>query len=98
VSSAASHLIFLTVVNTPVYFLLGRLFFDDWADFLECVRFWFTPDWISLFRGEWGEDRWDTFKLAIFLLLCALTVFSEYRFFYWNADAPLNSLTHPVQH
>lgn len=44
---------------------LFRLFFEDFHDFIECVRFWFQPDIISLLRNEWQEDMWGTMKLII---------------------------------
>jgi len=50
-----------------VAFLFFKPFFDDWSGFWECVKFWFTPDLISLFRGQWEEDRWATMKLFIWL-------------------------------
>ncbi len=53
---------------------LFKVFFDDLGDFLDCVRFCFTPDVVSLFRGEWGDDQWGEsncwsswgFPLALF--------------------------------
>ncbi len=47
--------------------VLFRVFFDDLSDFLECVGYWFTPDIISLFRGEWAEDQWAEAKLFLYL-------------------------------
>lgn len=36
--------------------LLFKIFFDDFEDLMECVRYWLTPDIVSAFRGEWTED------------------------------------------
>lgn len=47
--------------------ILFKVFFDDLGDFLECVRFWITPDIISAFRGEWDEDQWSELKLFLYL-------------------------------
>ncbi|MDD5348887.1 MAG: hypothetical protein PHQ12_01630 [Chthoniobacteraceae bacterium] len=58
--------------------LLFRVFFDDWGGFWECVRYYLTPDVISLFRGEWGADQWATMKLGIYT---ALSVGSGYLAF-----------------
>jgi hypothetical protein len=44
---------------------LFRLFFKDFADFIDCLRYWFQPDIISMFRGEWQQDMWATLKLAV---------------------------------
>ena len=64
----------LALVNLPLYLGLGWLFFRTWSDFLECVRFYFTPDRISMIRGELMEDWWGTLKLAIFVALCSSAV------------------------
>lgn len=58
--------------------MLGKSYFGDWSGFWECVRFWLTPDIISLFRGEYGKDKWAEIKLFIFLFLCAATVRGEF--------------------
>jgi hypothetical protein len=80
--SEAARWTLLAVANIPVYLGLGSIFFGDFADFFECLRFWFTPDWISLFRGEWIEDRWSETKLFLFVLLCLAALYGEYRFFF----------------
>ncbi len=49
--------------------LLFGLFFEDASDFLECLRFSLTPDLFSLFRGEFIEDKFKSFKLGVFLVL-----------------------------
>lgn len=58
--------------------LLFRVFFSDWDDFLECVRFYFTPDLISAFRGEWLEDQVGQFKLGIYAVICIGTGVAVY--------------------
>ncbi len=45
------------------------LFFTNSEEFLECLRFTFTPDFISLFRGEWLEDQWGSLKLGVWLVV-----------------------------
>ena len=50
-----------------VAWLLFDTCFEDGADFLECVRYYFTPDILSMLRGEWAEDWWAEFKLGIYL-------------------------------
>lgn len=68
----------LGVVNIPLYVLLWKFIFDDWDDFVDSVRFWFTPDFFSLLRGEYWEDWWAEAKLWTFLALCGGAVFGEY--------------------
>ena len=48
---------------------LFRLFFKDLPDFIECLRFYFTPNIISVFRGEGEQDWWASLKLGVWLTL-----------------------------
>jgi hypothetical protein len=73
------------VVGVGVAAVLFRLFFEDRDDFFECVRYYFTPDIISMFRGEWGEDWWGETKLMVYLILSGgsgfVTYFELHKFF-----------------
>ncbi len=68
----------LAVVNVPVYLFLGKSFFADWQGLWEAVKFWLTPDIISIFRGEYFEDWWESTKLFVFVALCVGVVAAEY--------------------
>jgi hypothetical protein len=61
------------VASCLVAFSVGklayRLMFEDSEDFWDCVRFSFTPDIFSLFRGEYFEDLTKSFKFSLFLLV-----------------------------
>ncbi len=46
---------------------LYHFLFDDMDDFTECLGAAFTPDIISLWKGEWFEGMAKSFKLGIFL-------------------------------
>ena len=59
------------VVGALVAWLSFRLFFENFGDFLECVRYYLTPDIISWFRGEWAEDWWAETKLFFYFGLSA---------------------------
>lgn len=59
------------LVSVLVAWLFFDTFFADWTDFLECVRYRFTPDILSMLRGEWAEDWWAEFKLGAYLALSA---------------------------
>lgn len=74
---STTQLIILIVANIPIYFGIGWLLFDDWYDFGDAIRFWLTPDLISLIRGEWGEDWWAEMKLGIWAGACILCVSLE---------------------
>ena len=76
------HWIILSFLNIPVFLGLGKLIFDDWSGFFECLRFWLTPDFISLFRGEWIDDWWSTAKLFVFVAICASVVYGEHKVFF----------------
>ena len=52
--------------------LLYILLFEDWEEFAECVKFYFTPDIISLLRGKFWEDNWAETKLALWLGISGL--------------------------
>ena len=60
----------LAVCNFPIYILIGKVIFKDRDDFWEAVRFWFTPNFISFFRGEYWRDRFAEMKLGFFILCC----------------------------
>lgn len=72
-------LIGLVVLNIPSYLLLGKAFFGGWDGFLECVKYGLTPDIVSLFRGEYWEDKAASFKLALYLIACIVLVVCEYK-------------------
>jgi hypothetical protein len=58
--------------------LLFKPFFDDFADFVECLKYWFLGKWIAFFQGELEEYNWVTFKLVIWILLSGLFGLSAY--------------------
>lgn len=57
-----------------------RLFFQCREDFFDAIRHWFTPDIISMFRGEWAEDQWNELKLLFWIGLAALAAYGAYTF------------------
>ena len=67
----------LGISNIPVYFFLGWALFKDWNDFKEALLFWFTPDIISAFRGEYFDDMWGEMKLGFWITCCIATVYGE---------------------
>lgn len=81
----------LVIVNIPVYFGLGRLIFKDWDGLIETLRLWSNADWIMTIQKEWREDRWETSKLPVFLLLCVLLVVGEHMMF---AKSTIKPATH----
>ena len=57
------------IVSLAVGYMLYKLLFDDLDEFLDCVKFWLTPDIISLFRGQYYEDMWAEIKLILWLAI-----------------------------
>ena len=71
----------LVLVNIPVYLGLGRLIFKDWGGFLEALRLWSNADWWFTLEKQWREDRWDTSRLPVFVLLCIAIPVLEHLMF-----------------
>ena len=71
-------IILLLFLNIPVYKLLFRVFFVDNDDYNESIRHTFTPNIISLFRGEYWKDRMNTARLQFFIIICGGIVVLEY--------------------
>ena len=68
----------LAVANFPIYLILGRLLFKDMDGFVEAVVFWFKPDFLSMFQGEFFEDFWAELKLGFFFACCGGLIYFEY--------------------
>lgn len=69
----------LIVINFfTVYKFLFNAIFRNRGDFNEAVRYSFTPNIISLFRGEYWKDKVGEFKLGMFIVLCIVATVIEY--------------------
>jgi hypothetical protein len=75
---SGQYLGILIAANLPVFFGIGKVMFDDWHGFFECVRFYFTPDFFSALRGEWSDDILAELKLFAFVVVCGAVVFGEH--------------------
>lgn len=66
-------LVFIVLIfSIPIYLILAELFFGkNYKDLGEALHHLFTPDFISLLRGEFLSDQWHTMKFWLFLLICA---------------------------
>jgi hypothetical protein len=71
-------LIFLGVVNLPVYWFLGKVFFGDLATFWELLKTSMVPDLISMFRGKYWEDWAATARINLYFVMCGGLLFLEY--------------------
>jgi hypothetical protein len=59
--------------------LLFRMYFDDFADFLDCLRLASQPDIISIFTGEWTDAHWAGAKLIFYFTPCIISAFLAYN-------------------
>ena len=87
-----AHWFILLIVNIPVFLGLGRLIFQGWGGFLEALRAWSDMDWIANIQKEWRDERWETSKLPVFLLLCLLLVLCEHLMFAKTSIKPAAQL------
>lgn len=62
-------LILSVFVGLGVGRLVFGLFFANADDFCDCLRFSFTPNLLSLFRGEYWEDIAKSMKLSCYMVL-----------------------------
>jgi hypothetical protein len=68
----------LLVVNIPAFKAIFRMMFTSMDDFYESLRYVFTPDILSLFRGEYIDDWYGEMKVQFFVVLCGVLIFAEY--------------------
>ena len=64
----------------PVCLFLGRMFYGSWGDFLEALRYLYQPGWLSLLRGEYDKDSWETLVFYIYVGLCGLIGYGSYHY------------------
>lgn len=70
--------IMLLIANIPLYRYIFRFIFRDSKDFRDSVNYSFTPDFISLFKGEYRKDKIGEIKLFFFILACVIPIMVEY--------------------
>lgn len=55
------------IAGAAVMALLFKPLFGDKEEFIDCVKFWITPDLLSLLFGEYCKDRWSELKLGLWI-------------------------------
>jgi hypothetical protein len=70
--------VILVVLNVPIFLWLGRLFFGGWDGFWSAVKFWLTPDFLSMFEGRFWNDWHAEMLLGLYIAVCAGLIFGEY--------------------
>lgn len=56
-------------IGSIIGYMTYKLLFDNLDEFVDCVKFWLTPDIISLFRGQFYVDMWAEMKLILWLVV-----------------------------
>jgi len=62
-------------------YILYRLLFNTKQDFMECVRYWFTPDILSMIKGNYFEDSWAELKLLLWAVPSIAVGYGVYGMF-----------------
>ena len=71
-------MIFAVLIALITAAVLYVLLFEDWDEFLECVKFCFTPEIISALRGKDWEDVWAETKILLWLGISVTAGVSAY--------------------
>ena len=58
---------------------LFKWIFDDGDDFWDCVKFSFTPNLFSFFRGQYFDDMKQSLKLSCFCFAIGGAAWLTYR-------------------
>ncbi len=72
------QIVFLIIINIPIFLLIGRIFFSNWEGFFKAIWFWAKPDLMSMFDGSYWEDNWNELLLFLFVFVCGILVYGEY--------------------
>ena len=74
------YIIIAIVFDFYIFRNLGIIFFDSYDEFMESIRYVFTPDFVSFFRGrkEYYNDKVSEFKLGFFIFICMVIIGAEY--------------------
>ena len=71
-------MIFAILIGLLTAVLLYFVMFEDWDEFVECVKFCFTPEIISALRGKYWEDVWAETKILLWLGISVMAGVSAY--------------------
>jgi len=68
---------FIVWADIKLFKFFYSTIFSDEEDFNDSIKYSFTPDIFSLFKGEYIKDNFAEFKLGLFMFLCIGTVVLE---------------------
>lgn len=75
--------IVLLVANIPVYKKILRIIFRDREDVNDSIKYSFTPDLFSFFKGNYWKDKIGEAKITAFIFCCVSVVVIELLIIKW---------------
>ncbi|ACL74946.1 hypothetical protein [Ruminiclostridium cellulolyticum] len=75
--------IVLLVANIPVYKKILRIIFRDQEDVNDSIKYSFTPDLFSFFKGNYWKDKIGEAKITAFIFCCVSVVVIELLIIKW---------------
>ncbi|WP_242835652.1 hypothetical protein [Ruminiclostridium josui] len=75
--------IILLIANIPVYKKILRCIFRDREDINDAIKYSFTPDLFSLFKGNYWKDKMGEAKISAFVFCCVAVVVIEFLIIKW---------------
>ncbi len=67
-------------LSLPIFLILIWKMFPGNGSFLEALRYLYQPGWLSVLRGETGDDFWEKMKLYLAFALWAGMIAVIYKF------------------
>jgi hypothetical protein len=64
-------------LDLHLFKLYSNFIFTNKEDFHNSLKYSFTPDILSLFKGKYLKDKLAEFKLSILVFSCILTIILE---------------------
>ena len=69
------------IAGAITLWLMFPVFFDDREEFFEAIKFWLTPDIVSMFKGNYWEGGWAEFKLFVWIACAGGISYGLYHLF-----------------
>jgi hypothetical protein len=76
-----AKLIFSSIMTICVGLALFKPIFKDLGGFTDAIKYLLQPEIISLLKGEWDDDQWQSLKLGGFICLLIIAFMSSYSFY-----------------
>ena len=80
----SSQIIFiLLIVNIPVFFLIGKIFFSTWERFTEALKAHSRSRRIFMDSQQRKNDQTPAMAMALFMISCMAVIFVEMFLYRW---------------